>query len=71
MKPVLAIAPLLFGISALAQHSVHDTQCIGVIHGVAIGRDGQPVKGLKVILYPLGVDLAMVLPRTETDQRGE
>lgn len=71
MKRFLAIVPLLFAFPASGQHYPQEPQCRGVIHGVVLGQNGQPVSDLNVILYPLGVDLGVLLPQMKTDQRGE
>lgn len=71
MKPTLAIVPLLFALPSLGQNYIQDSTCKGVIHGVVLGQDGQPVGGVNVVLYPLGVGLGVALPHSTTDQRGE
>ena len=71
MRLFLAIVPLLFALPASGQQHIQDPTCMGVIHGVVLGQDGEPVKGINVVLYPLGVGLGVVLPHAKTDQRGE
>jgi hypothetical protein len=71
MKFFLVVVPLLFALPASGQHNIQDPTCKGVIHGVVLGHDRQPVKGINVVLYPLGVGLGFVLPHAKTDQQGE
>jgi hypothetical protein len=71
MNLLLAIVPLIFVLPASGQHHLKDPQCLGAIHGVVIGQNGQPVKNLGIIVYPLGDDLDVVLARVKTDERGE
>lgn len=42
----------------------------GVIHGIAVGQDGQPAKRIGLTAEPLGVGLAAVLPHTRTNDAG-
>ena len=43
----------------------------GVIHGIAVGQDGQPAKLIGLTAEPLGVGMAAKLPRTKTNNVGE
>ena len=54
-----------------AQHAALRTECAGVIHGIATGLDRQPLSHVGVILEPASGNYGYVLPRTNTDQRGE
>ena len=69
MKSVLLILPFLLAVPTLAQ--VQDTRCHGTIHGVVTAHDGRPVSGLSIVLWPVGIDIDLVLPRLETNARGE
>jgi protocatechuate 3,4-dioxygenase beta subunit len=73
MSPVLTIASLLLAIGAGAPtpSQLQQSQCKGAIHGVVIDRYGQPLSGLNVVLWPIGIDFDLVLPHIETNERGE
>jgi hypothetical protein len=43
----------------------------GVIHGMAIGQDGQPAKQIGLTAEPLGVGLGAKLPHTRTNDAGD
>jgi hypothetical protein len=67
----IAIVPLLFAFPTFGQHEIQGPECKGVVHGVVLGENGEPVNGLNVALDPLGVGLGYVLPHMKTNQRGE
>lgn len=70
MKTLLAVASMvLIATSAFAQ--ITDPTCSGVLRGVASNSKNEPVPGIRVMLWPLGVDLGYVLPRTTTTEAGE
>ena len=71
MKRVLILVALLLAPGAFA-HGANFTggACKGVIHGVLIDAHGQPVGDMELTLYPLGVDLAYILPVTKSDGAG-
>ncbi len=71
MRLFLAIVPFLFAFSASGQRHLQGPECKGVVHGFVLGPNGERVSSLDVTLYPLGVDLAVLLPHMKTDQRGE
>lgn len=71
MKLFLATVLLSFALPASGQNYPQETQCKGVVHGVVLRQNGQPVGDLNVVLFPIGVDLAIVLPQMKTDQQGE
>jgi carboxypeptidase family protein len=50
---------------------VQRPKCRGVIHGTVFDLRGQPVKGVHVTAWPLGVGLGAMLPTLRTDQSGE
>ena len=54
-----------------AWREIQSPQCNGIIHGTVFDLSGERVKNLKVEAWPLGVDLAVVLPNVETDDAGE
>jgi hypothetical protein len=54
-----------------AQHSIRDSHCTGVLHGVVSDLQGKPAKGFYVTTWPLGVDLDILLPEVKTNQIGE
>ncbi len=49
----------------------HRSSCSGVLHGVALDSQDQPVSGVRLELWPIGVDLAYILPTTKTTDAGE
>jgi len=58
-------------IRTFAQRSVQSPQCAGVIQGVVSDNRGQAVQGIKVVAWPLGVDLSVMLPNVRTDEAGK
>ena len=62
---------LLVSMRVQAQSVIQSPECNGIIHGAVFDRSGQRAKGLKVIVWPLGVDLASLLPSNVTDEKGE
>lgn len=57
--------------NSFAQSAIQSPSCSGVIHGIVSDRTGQPVGGITVVAWPLGVDLGAMLPRLKTNQGGE
>ncbi len=53
------------------QSAIQGPDCSGVIHGVVVDFSGQPARGMRVVAWPLGVDLGAMLPYAETDQAGQ
>jgi len=68
-KPIIVLI-LLSGLQVFAQTVIQDAQCNGVISGKVLDAAGQPVKGITVVAWPLGVDLAAILPQITTDETG-
>jgi len=67
MLPIVAVLALT---AATAFANITDPKCNGVLHGVALNADGQPVPRVQLMLLPLGIDVDYVLPTTTTDQAG-
>jgi hypothetical protein len=67
----LFVLLLLPPIRTFAQRSVQSPQCAGVIQGVVSDNQGQAVRGIKVVAWPLGVDLSVMLPNVRTDEAGK
>lgn len=63
-------AGLLLLAAAFAQQQA-ETHPNGVIYGHVIGQDGNPTKGVGLIVLPLGVGLAGKLPGTKSNDAGE
>lgn len=62
---------LLTPITTIAQRSIQGPQCAGVIQGVVADNERQAVEGIKVVAWPLGVDLGVILPNVRTDEAGK
>ena len=69
MKTALVFVGLLL-LAASAQQN-DESHPNGVIHGIAIGQNGQPAKRIGLTAEPLGVALGAVLPHTRTNDAGE
>jgi hypothetical protein len=66
MKTALVFVGFLLLSTAVAQQ--HDKpHPKGIIYGIAIGQDGQPVKGIGLTACPLGVPLGAKLPHVKID----
>lgn len=70
MKP-LAIIVMALLIATSATAMITDPSCGGGLHGIASNSANQPVTGIQVVLWPVGVDLDYILPRTTTSAIGE
>jgi hypothetical protein len=57
--------------NGIAQSAIQAPRCSGVVQGIVSDRAGQPVRGIKLVAWPLGLDLATLLPTTETDLAGK
>jgi hypothetical protein len=55
---------------ATASANITDPKCNGVIHGVALNQDGQPVRRIQLMLLPMEVDVNYILPRAITNEMG-
>jgi hypothetical protein len=70
MKTTLVFVGFLLLATAVAQQ--HDEpQPKGVIYGIAMNQEGQPVKRIGLTAEPLGVGLGAKLPHTRTNDAGE
>lgn len=70
MKIALVFVGLLLLAAASTQQN-DESHPKGVIHGIAIGQNGQPAKRIGLTAEPLGVGLGAVLPHTRTNDAGE
>ena len=70
MKALLVFVGLFMLSAAVAQEQ-DESSPKGVIHGTVIGQDGEPVKGIGLDAWPLGVGLGAKLPHTRTNNVGE
>jgi hypothetical protein len=57
--------------NGFAQSAIQGSRCTGVVHGIVSDREGHPVKGIRVVAWPLGVSLGTLLPNVKTDLAGE
>jgi hypothetical protein len=71
MKFFFAIIATIIAFPVSGQKHLQDPTCKGIVRGTVLGQDGRPVKGIGVVLDPLGVDLGVILPHTKTDQQGK
>lgn len=72
MKRALIFVVLMLGSCSFAGGAnITGGSCTGVIHGVVLNHEGQPASGMELTLYPLGVDLGYVLPKTASDSAGQ
>ena len=67
----LAVVVVVVLMAASASAKITDSTCAGLLHGVASNSENQPVPGVQLLLWPIGVDLGYVLPRTTTTEAGE
>ena len=49
---------------------ITDPSCRGILHGVAKNAGNQPVPGIRLVLWPIGVDLDYVLPTATSNEAG-
>ena len=66
----LAIVGVVVLMAANAPAGITDPSCRGILHGVATNAEDQPVPGIRLVLWPIGVDLDYVLPTTTSNQAG-
>jgi hypothetical protein len=66
----LTLGCLLLVTTAAGQHE-GTKRANGVVYGIAIRNDGQPARRIGLTAMPLDVALGMMLPHTQTDERGE
>ena len=72
MRSGFFVVPFLFALAAFAQHPMQDPPCNGVIKGIAIGQDGQPARGIELVVFPTEWrDFDYVFPTTRTNDAGE
>jgi len=70
VKTALVFVGILLLAAASAQQN-DEPRPNAVIHGIAVGRYGQPAKRIGLTAEPLGVGLGAKLPHTRTNDAGE
>jgi hypothetical protein len=68
---VLLVSVGLFLLAAAVAQQQDESSPKGVIHGIVIGQDGKPAKGIGLDAWPMGVGLGARLPHTRTNGVGE
>jgi hypothetical protein len=66
----LAILCALLLISSSAPAAITEASCTGVLHGIAENGEHQAVPGIRLVLWPIGVDLGYILPTTRSHEMG-
>jgi hypothetical protein len=66
----LAIIGAVILMAASAPAGITDPSCRGILHGVAKNAGNQPVPGIRLVLWPIGVDLDYVLPTATSNEAG-
>jgi hypothetical protein len=70
MKTNFIFVALFFMATAVAQD--HDQpRTSGSIYGIAVDQDGRPAKGVGLTACPFGVALSAILPRAQSNDKGE
>lgn len=67
----LALILVLAGVQPSVCASITDPACNGVLRGVALDSQNRPVSEINLELWPIGIDLAYILPSTKTTDTGE
>jgi hypothetical protein len=67
MKALAALVGMAL-LTASASAMITDPTCSGILHGVASNVTSQPVPGIRLTLWPIGVDLGYILPTTTTNE---
>lgn len=72
MPRTIGLLVLLAAFRLSAQPTViQGPKCTGAIHGVVYALSGERTVGLRVIAFPVGVDLGALLPTAKTNRDGE
>jgi len=66
----LAIVGVVILMAASVLAGITDPSCSGILHGVARNAENQPVPGIRLVLWPIGVDLDYVLPTATSNEAG-
>jgi hypothetical protein len=66
----LAIVGVVVVMAASAPAGITDPSCSGILHGIAKNAEDQPVPGIRLVLWPIGIDLDYVLPTATSNQAG-
>ncbi len=70
MKALTALLGMAL-LAASASAMITDPTCSGILHGVASNVTNQPVPGIRLMLWPIRIDLDYILPTTTTNEVGE
>jgi hypothetical protein len=72
MSKTIVILVLLVVSKVGAQPTaIRGPKCTGIIHGVVYDLSGGRAQGVRVIAFPVGVDLGAFLPTAKADRNGE
>jgi hypothetical protein len=71
MRIATATVLLLLAFSPATRACFEDPQAKGVVHGVVLQENGEPVANFTATLEMLGVSLSYLLPQMKTNERGE
>ena len=71
MRIATATVLLLLVFPPVTRACFEDPQAKGVVHGVVVQENGDPVPNFTAVLEKLGVSLAYLLPQMKTNDRGE
>ena len=66
----LAMVGVVVVMAASAPAGITDPSCSGILHGIAKNAEDQPVPGIRLVLWPVGVDLDYVLPTATSNEAG-
>ncbi len=71
MRIATATVLLFLAFPLAARACFEDPQAKGVVHGVVLRENGEPVPNFTAVLEMLGVSLGYILPTMKTNERGE
>jgi hypothetical protein len=71
MRIATATVLLFLAFPLAARACFEDPQAKGVVHGVVLRENGEPVPNFTAVLEMLGVSLGYMLPTMKTNERGE
>jgi hypothetical protein len=67
---VLVIVGVVILMAAWAPAEITSPSCNGTLHGVAANAENQPVPGIRLVLWPIGVGPDYILPATTSNEAG-
>ena len=71
MRIATSAALLLLAFPSVTRACFEDPQAKGVVHGIVLRENGEPVPNFTAVLEILGVSLGYILPTMKTNERGE